>query len=84
MRTHDYYGLDFTIEAGDFIKARGTGCLGIVQSAGTMRLGKRTITGYQVTTARGTMDFIPDEDTILICPDEDHFMRACQERRAAA
>lgn len=54
------------IHYGDFIKARGTGALGIVINTGEIQRGKATISGYWIETANGEDDFIPAGDAILI------------------
>jgi hypothetical protein len=76
---YDYQGFPMAIEPEDFIKAKGTGLLGIVQTLGTLQVGKKTIAGYLVTTARGRTDFIFDTDAEIVCPDGDHLARVSQE-----
>jgi hypothetical protein len=54
--THDY----ITIEVGDFIKARGTLCMGLVLRIGSIKAGKATIQGYVIQDCHGREDFIDE------------------------
>jgi hypothetical protein len=46
------------IQVGDFIKARGALCMGLVLRTGSIKAGKATIQGYVIQDCHGREDFI--------------------------
>jgi hypothetical protein len=55
-----YTGQPIVIQAGDFIKARGTLCMGLVLRIGSIKAGKATIQGYVIQDCHGKEDFIDE------------------------
>jgi hypothetical protein len=72
------------IEAGDFIAARGTTCIGFAIERAAIRFGRKSIAGWRVRLADEREDFISDDRVKLVHPSDEHFERVITERRHAA
>jgi hypothetical protein len=58
--------VDPPIRHGDFIKARGTACVGFVFGVGSIPFGRSEIEGYWIKNADGKDDFISADQAVLI------------------
>jgi hypothetical protein len=54
------------IQVGDFIKARGTLCMGLVLRAASIKAGKKAIAGYIIEDCHGREDFIDADSAVFI------------------